>query len=44
MRATYYRDGRPFATYVLDGDGPNAAALRQMVWTTAEAGWEWVVE
>lgn len=44
MTAIYYRHGRDFATYNLNGDGPNAEALRLMAWRTAEMGWEWVIE
>ena len=44
MRAMYRRHGKDFATYRLDGDSKDAAALRLMAWVTAANGWEWVVE
>ena len=44
MTAIYYRHGKPFATYGLDGEGEQAGLLRLMAWTTAESGWKWVIE
>lgn len=41
MKARYYRNGRVFATYRLDGDSENAQALRLMAWVMAGEGWDW---
>lgn len=44
MRATYMRQGKPFARYGLAGDSRNAELLRLMVWATAANGWHWILE
>jgi hypothetical protein len=45
MLASYYLYGPvPRCTYRLDGEGPNAEAMRLMAWVTAENGWKWRID